>query len=129
MRYKSLFRVLVKVIGVAMVATAAVTILKQAAIVFYYMFISGSGGFQSGGASYFYMFNDDGLQEYLLAELTSPIIQLTIGFLLFFRSNWIANLAIPSNRPYCVECGYDLTGHAAEKCPECGTAKPNGDMI
>ncbi len=35
----------------------------------------------------------------------------------------IANLAIPGNRPYCDECGYDLTRAGAAACPECGTPR------
>jgi hypothetical protein len=31
-------------------------------------------------------------------------------------------MAIPSNRPYCPECAYDLTGAAVERCPEYDTS-------
>jgi hypothetical protein len=48
---------------------------------------------------------------------------VAVGLYLFFRGEWIVNLAIPSNRPYCHECGYELTGLSNEGiCPECGTA-------
>ena len=40
---------------------------------------------------------------------------------LFFRGGWISDLAFPGDRPYCQECGYDLTGNASGRCPECGT--------
>jgi hypothetical protein len=26
--------------------------------------------------------------------------------------------------PTCVDCGYDLTGHTSERCPECGELPP-----
>ncbi|MGB7157408.1 MAG: hypothetical protein WBD40_05045 [Tepidisphaeraceae bacterium] len=29
--------------------------------------------------------------------------------------------AIPGNRPYCHECGYDLTNAVGHVCVECGT--------
>ena len=51
------------------------------------------------------------------------LIGVAAGLYLFFRGEWIVNLAIPSNRPYCHECGYELTGLANEGvCPECGVA-------
>ena len=40
---------------------------------------------------------------------------------LFFGGKWIADKAIPGNRPYCHECGYDLTNAVGNVCTECGT--------
>ena len=127
MRYKSLFRVLVKVIGVWMVATAISVVASRIGTAFYFVSLGTGVG---AGPHYFYArYGDNGFIDFVASELSEPTVQLLIGLLLFFRSNWIANLAIPSNRPYCVECGYDLTAHAADKCPECGTAKSKGDGL
>jgi len=54
----------------------------------------------------------------------SAVMQLGIGLYLFFGGKWIVNKAIPSNRPYCPECAYDLTGLVGDRCPECGTMLP-----
>lgn len=46
---------------------------------------------------------------------------LLIGLVLFLGSGFFANLVIPSNRPYCLDCGYELTASPPEGCcPECG---------
>lgn len=51
---------------------------------------------------------------------------LAVGLYLFFRGEWIVNKAIPSNRPYCPHCGYDLSRGGGAVCPECGVALPEG---
>jgi hypothetical protein len=50
------------------------------------------------------------------------ILSLLIGLYLFFGGKWIVNRAIPGNRPYCQECGYELTRTQSDRCPECGTS-------
>ena len=56
----------------------------------------------------------------------TPVFELVVGFYLFFGGRRIADLAVPSNRPYCPECGYDLTGTKGSVCPECGTQRHAG---
>ena len=53
--------------------------------------------------------------------LNSGFFNLIAGLYLFFGGKWIVNKAIPSNRPYCHECGYELTHARSNVCPECGT--------
>ena len=48
--------------------------------------------------------------------------RMIIGAYLFFAGEWIINLAIPSNRAYCPNCGYDLSKRVGAHCPECGVA-------
>ena len=52
--------------------------------------------------------------------LVPALVQMLIGLYLFFGAAWLANRAIPGNRPYCHECGYDLSKVTREICPECG---------
>ena len=103
MRYKTLFRVLLKVLGVYLVVTGLGS-------TFY--FITGI---------VFEMFGSGGLTSSLWPLSFSGLFSLAIGLYLFFCGKWIANLAIPSNQPYCPECGYDIGRSPGDTCQECGT--------
>ena len=107
MKYKTLFRMLLKAIGV-------------------WVFVGGIGGlFSQFGYLVFVMTNrvtmPSGQSWYYLLNMLSPLAQLGMGLYLFFGGKWIADKAIPGNRPYCHECGYDLTNAAGTVCTECGT--------
>jgi hypothetical protein len=126
MRYKTLFRLLVKAIGVwvfveGLAATAgclgtwityAIWWLAPAA------WVPPLPRVGPGAVS---------LQ--LLTSLVGPAVQLALGTYLFFGGKWLVDRAIPTNRPYCPECGYDLTGTAGNRCPECGTPFRRQDLV
>ena len=56
----------------------------------------------------------------LMTDHVGDVVQLGLGLYLLFSGRWIADLAIPSNRPYCPECGYDNSEATGKCCPECG---------
>jgi len=107
MKYKTLFRMLLKVIGVWIGCNAIASLFTQlGSLVFYFTNTA---------------FRGSGQQWYFAYQLVGPVVQFGIGLYLFFGGKWIADKAIPGNRPYCHECGYDLTDAVGNVCTECGT--------
>ena len=102
MRYKTLFRVLLKVLGV-------------------YLVVASFG-------SLFYFITEIVIQTNASNTVRSTLwrfafqglFSVTIGLYLFFGGKWITDLAIPSNRPYCADCGYDIGRSPGDICQECG---------
>ena len=105
MKYKTLFRVLLKVVGVGVFVQGIGTL---------FMYMT-------------YIFMEVG-SFYFIFGLTGALAQMGIGLYLFFGGKWIADKAIPGNRPYCHECGYDLTNAAGNLCSECGTPFKPAEM-
>ncbi|MHC4066571.1 MAG: hypothetical protein ACYSUI_19015 [Planctomycetota bacterium] len=103
MKYKTLFRLLLKLLGV-------------------YFFVDGvvNGGLYfwwgvavpAGALALDWSYVVPGVWQ---------LIPVVFGIYLFFGGKRIVDWAIPSNRPYCPECGYDLSGAANNRCTECGT--------
>lgn len=114
MRYKTLFRVLLKVIGVWLFASGLTNLIGSIVQIVTFQL---SSGFGAGPMPFPY---------WLVGGLATPLVSFVIGLYLFFGGEKIVNLAIPSNRPYCPECGYDLTHSDGHRCPECGTSLPTG---
>lgn len=111
MKYKSLFRVLQKVVGLAACAYGLVNAFGHVSQLLWYF--SASAGRMAGAFPFMWW----------QALPYSGLASIALGLFLFFGGRWIANLAIPGNRPYCAECGYDLTRCVGSVCPECGTPR------
>ena len=65
-----------------------------------------------------------------IAQSLPGLAQAAFGSYLFFDGKWILNKAIPSNVPYCPDCGYDLSKNSTGRCPECGVtlARAGGEQ-
>jgi hypothetical protein len=116
MKYKTLFRLALRLVGILLIAESLPWLVVGCAALALDVFTGGVFAASSGFISWQFQ----NAVIHLLGGLT--------GLYLFFGGAWIVNRAIPSNRPYCPECGYEITGLPPEGlCPECGTAyrRPN----
>ena len=105
MKYKTLFRLLIKVIGVWLFAEGVLALFGS--IIQYVSYFS-----QSTSARPFW---------WIIVIPAQGLARVGLGAYLFFGGRWIVDKAIPSNRPYCHECGYELSYAESNRCPECGT--------
>jgi hypothetical protein len=107
MKHKTLFRLLIKFLGVCLTANGIVSLVSTITN------IVAMTLFRPAGVTYSYPY---------WFSLFNGLVGIALGLYLFFGGKRVVDLAIPSNRPYCHECGYDLTGAVGNVCNECGTA-------
>ena len=119
MKHKTWFRLVLKAIGVLFCATSASFLIMSALII-----ATRNSRFQVLGAQRGTF--TDFVREYATDPITFIGLSfLPVGLYLFFGGEWIVNKAIPSNRPYCPSCGYDLSKRSGDNCPECGDELPS----
>jgi|SRR5581483_11274271 len=116
MRYKTLFATLCKLLGVYFFVLGLVGLIGAVMNMVIVMMASRGIPAASVPAQW----------KWYLVSSTAQIFEIGAGLYLFFNSRRVADLAIPGNRPYCPECGYDLTGNAGDICPECGSHRQTG---
>ena len=116
MKHKTWLRLVLKAIGIFLLATGAVAVVDGVSIAVARAVIT--SGFGSG-----YGFLEV-LAYALFSGLIGGLASLGIGAYFLFGGAKLVNLCIPSNRPYCPHCGYDLRAVTDELCPECGVRLP-----
>ncbi len=118
MKHKTWFRLILKAIGVLLVCLGLPDILNVVAV-----FLSiGFGGLWGMPAQGF----DWSTVLAALAQygMIGALAKLLLGLYLLFGGKLIVDLCIPSNRPYCPDCGFELRVIRGDKCSECGIRLP-----
>lgn len=116
MKYKTLFRLALRILGVYLLVTATIQLPWN--LLHHWSTISAALNPNPNQIAV------AGLPRGWPYALTGPIhtlLEFAAGFYLFFGGEWIVNKAIPSNRAYCHECGYMLKNLTGTRCPECDT--------
>jgi hypothetical protein len=109
MKYKTLFRIICKAIGVYFFVLGVAGVLSAAGN-FAINLLAGSAAGVYSPMTWYYLVGGIG-----------ALFEIAAGCYLFFDGRLLADWAIPGNRTYCPECGYDLNNNLSGVCPECGT--------
>jgi len=115
MKYKTLARLSLQIFGVALVILG---LLDLPYVLFTYaQYASMMNSLGAGSPNSLWW----SVGQFAIRSL----LKVAVGFYLFRTgAPFILNRLIPSNRPYCHECGYELTRAAGPICPECATPIP-----
>jgi hypothetical protein len=111
MKHKTWFRLVIRAIGVLLVGLGAPDAIATAV---YTVWVSIAQPYGQARLA----------DMWMLPSLLANVLQAALGLYLYFGANWVVNKAIPTNRPYCPECGYDMAAAQGPACPECGAALP-----
>lgn len=112
MKYKTLFRLLVRYLGLTLMLEGGISIIAGSV----YLLIVLPEGISRGFSTMF---------AYPVAWLIGGIVSVGLGHHFLFSGEWLVNRIIPANHPYCPHCAYDVSGaqptnKATPTCPECG---------
>ena len=115
MKHKTLFRLSLRLLGLVLLGFGIPQFITALVGIFSMLF----GTFGTGASSFSMPF-----QWSTIGWALGPLFQLVFAAYLLIGGEWIVNRFIPSNRPYCPDCGYDVSGSSVEQCPECGSLLP-----
>lgn len=128
MKHKTWFRLMLKVVGVLLIGLGVPEVITtllwmlQLVVLSDWTFVSNYGSVGGAGST---MFGPEDLFQVLM--ILGPAVQVLLGLYLLFGGTWLVDRCIPSNRPYCPNCGYDLSHNTGARCSECGVTLPPRD--
>jgi hypothetical protein len=117
MKHKTWFRLVLKVVGIFLLADALPDLLNAAAAT-----ITNCMGLTPWRGTGFNLENLIGVA--MEFGLLGTAIKSAIGIYFVVGGKALVGLVIPSNRPYCPECGHEISGVKGVHCPECGVRIP-----
>lgn len=114
MKHKTWFRLVLKAIGVLVIAFGAPQVFRE-------LIGHARWGLSWGTApSQMSSMSPADVIWHLLSNSGPDFLLLGIGLYLLIGGERLVRFCIPSNRPYCADCGYDLSEQQGSICPECG---------
>lgn len=119
MKYKTLFRLGLKMLGLFLIVEGAASIITSVSYALWEFY-----NFTYPPPQMLPYSSPRNIVLRPIAGLTGVFFKIMIGYYFFRRGQWTVDRAIPSNRPYCPDCGYELTGMTNVRYPECGTPIP-----
>ncbi len=121
MKHKTWLRLVLKCVGVLLIGLGLPEAIRQAGV-FFQLFRMHAAAANTGAMPAFFGPNGQGLG--FVVNFLAGFIQFAIGVYLFVGGRWVVDHLVPTNRPYCPDCGYPLKGLTRDTCPECGGYLP-----
>ena len=96
MKHKTWFRLVLKAIGIMLIGMSLSQVTSLVAFAITLL------------AVYFDIYLDTSMFLYNWPYWIGGALQFSLGLYLLLGGKWLLNRIIPSNRPYCPECGYEV---------------------
>ena len=116
MKHKTIVRLAVRLLGLYLLATGLPSALSQLVNMVVSTFNTST---MYSGMSWF---GPNGQWMWMIPNVLYFGTQVGVGAYLLFGGKFVVNLIVPSNRPYCPECLYELRPPTGDRCPECGAS-------
>jgi len=116
MKHKTWFRLVVKAIGILLIALGLPEAIMGTAEVIYAYRVQRNWSTATAPMP---------VWEVVLWQIAPPVLRVILGLYLLLGGEWLVNFVIPSNRRYCPDCGHDVSEPlGARTCAECGATLP-----